>query len=237
MRSLVTEADGRSSYRPGTVRKWADGPHVKKPDGSWEPIPDSHGAAPASGPPSPRASSGVQPGAAQTPSGASPNAGTEPPAAPGPAPAAQASKYSDDPNAYNAALAKMMGKLKKDVGATGVNQNYKGTGKQSHRRQVFVRLPDHERGGPDVWLDSGHVKVGGVIGTPKGIPNQRSYGDDPPEKVYAWIRDTLKAINDHEKAKWAALAKDAAPKAEALSEMRRITRHLDARLGGTELVE
>lgn len=105
-------------------------------------------------------------------------------------------KFSAEPIAYNAALAKLMQKLKKDVGATAIRQGYKGGGKQSHRRQIWVSMPDHSRGGPDVWLDNGYVKIGGVIQVPAEVPRMRQYGDDTPETVYGWIRDALKALND-----------------------------------------
>lgn len=119
---------------------------------------------------------------------------------------AEDGKYAADPDAYNSKLAKLLNRLKKDVGAESVRQNYKGTGKQSHRRQLYVRLPFHERGGPDVWLDSGFVQVGGVIPVPKSIPSKHDYGDSSPEQVYQWIRDTLKAVVEFEKAKWATKA-------------------------------
>lgn len=109
-------------------------------------------------------------------------------------------KFAVDPNAYNTALAKLMNtKLKREVSEVdGVRQNYKGTGSKAHRRQLYVKIPTHSRGGPDVWLDSGYVRIGGVISIPKSIPAERKYGDDAPETVYGWIRDTLKQIIDWE---------------------------------------
>lgn len=192
-----------TEYKPGTVRQWADGPHQKQADGSWAEVPDKPGSASA-----------------------------EKPAEPAAAAPKKVEKYEDDPNAFNSTLAKMMNKLKKDVGAENVRQNYKGTGKQAHRRQIFVRLPEHERGGPDVWLDSGYVKVGGVIGVPKEIPSVKKYEGSSPEEVYGWIRDTLKAINAHEKAKWAAKAKG---ESALVREMRRITNVLDSRWEGKDI--
>lgn len=114
-------------------------------------------------------------------------------------------KYADNPAAYNAQIAKLMAQLKRDknLGVTGVRQGYKGTGSQAHKRQIWVKVPSHERGGPDVWLDSGFVKVGGIIDIPKSIPSMKKYEGESPEAVYKWIADTLKAFKTAIDAKYA----------------------------------
>jgi hypothetical protein len=122
-------------------------------------------------------------------------------------------KYADNPAAYNTQLAKLMAQLKRDknLGVTGVRQGYKGTGSQAHKRQIWVKVPSHERGGPDVWLEGGFVRVGGIIDIPKSIPNTKKYGDESPEQVYNWIADTLKKLKAHIDAKYAnnpAIAKE-----------------------------
>jgi hypothetical protein len=118
-------------------------------------------------------------------------------------------KYSDDQEAYSAALAKLMAKLKKDIGATAVRQNYKGTGSKKHHRQIWVSLPGHPRGGPDVWFENGFVRVGGIIAIPKSIPSTRKFENDSPAVIYGWIRDTLKATMAAETAKYADQGKGA----------------------------
>jgi hypothetical protein len=130
-------------------------------------------------------------------------------------------KYADNPVAYNAQLAKLMGQLKRDksTGVTGVRQGYKGTGSKAHKRQVWAKVPSHERGGPDIWLDSGFVKVGGIIDIPKTIPSTMKYGDESPEAVYKWISDTMKQLKVWQDAKYAQ-SPAVAPKAEEV-ELRR----------------
>lgn len=106
------------------------------------------------------------------------------------------SKYEENPEAYNAQLAKLMQQLKRDksTGVTGIRQGYKGTGKQAHKRQIWAKMPEHERGGPDIWLETGFVKVGGIIDIPKVIPSVKKYEGESPEAVYRWIADTMKAL-------------------------------------------
>lgn len=114
-------------------------------------------------------------------------------------------KYAEDPVGYNTALAKLMQGLKKDkaTGVSAVRQGYKGTGGKAYGRQIWVKMPAHERGGPDVWLENGYVKVGGIIAIPNGIPHARKYGEDPPQVVYNWIADTFKQVQAWIDAKYA----------------------------------
>lgn len=89
---------------------------------------------------------------------------------------------------YNAQLAKLMQKLKKDAGAEKIAQNYKGTGSKKHRRQLWVNF----KSGAviDLWLDTGFLQFGGVVrngppGKAKGAPPAAiTYGDKTPEEVY-----------------------------------------------------
>jgi hypothetical protein len=62
---------------------------------------------------------------------------------------------------YNTRLAKLMQRLKKDAGASHIAQNYKGTGSQAYRRQLWI----HFKSGAvvDVWLENGYAKIGGVV--------------------------------------------------------------------------
>jgi len=105
----------------------------------------------------------------------------------------EVTKHADDPVAFNAAVAKLIGKnLKKDAGASAIRQNYKGTGKQAHRRQLYISIGD--AASVDVWLDSGYVNIGGVISPPKGHESKKMMGDMTPEQVYQWLSGTLKKM-------------------------------------------
>lgn len=114
-------------------------------------------------------------------------------------------KYSENPEAYNAQIAKLVAQLKKDksTGVTGIRQGYKGTGSKAYKRQMWAKMPEHERGGPDIWLDKGYVRVGGIVGLPKDIPSVKQYGDESPEAVYKWIADTMQKLKTWNDAKYA----------------------------------
>lgn len=100
---------------------------------------------------------------------------------------------SPDVDAFNTALAKLLQKLKKDLGAEHVKQNYKGTGSQKHRRQIFVRFP---WGSIDLWLNNTKADLGGVI-SPLGRPTPAvPYENRRPEQVYADIVRHLKMWKD-----------------------------------------
>jgi len=89
---------------------------------------------------------------------------------------------------FNKALAKLLPKLKRDLGVGTIRQGYKGTGKQAHRRQVFVRLAD---GTPtDIWLDTGFVTLGGIH---KRLGQFKTH-DKTPTEAYAEILRMLTMI-------------------------------------------
>ncbi len=97
---------------------------------------------------------------------------------------------------FNTKLAKLMQKLKKDAGAKSIAQNYKGTGSQAYRRQLWV----HFASGAviDLWLDKGYLKFGGVVmnGVPgaegRSLPGGIKYEGKTPEHVYAEAAKHLK---------------------------------------------
>ena len=97
---------------------------------------------------------------------------------------------------FNTTLAKLMQRLKKDAGAKAIAQNYKGTGRQAFRRQLWV----HFTSGAviDLWLDNGHLGLGGVVMNPppgteaKPLPRRLPYGDKKPEAIYAEAAKLLK---------------------------------------------
>ena len=94
-----------------------------------------------------------------------------------------------DDNAFNAAMAKMMKKLKKDVpGVKSVHQSYKGTGSKKHRRQMWVDFENKDRK-IDVWLDTGKIKFGGIRFTGKHVVD--TAGRDVAE-VYREVVSFLK---------------------------------------------
>lgn len=99
-----------------------------------------------------------------------------------------------DLDAFNTALAKLCGKLKKDMGAEAVRQNYKGTGKQKFRRQLYVSFKDIP--GPDLWLDAGYAKIGGVVFMPFADKTPIPYAGKTPAEVYAEILKRMKFAQD-----------------------------------------
>lgn len=101
--------------------------------------------------------------------------------------------------AFNAALAKMMGKLKKALGAQHVNMGYKGTGSKSYKRQIFMRLADGTA--VDVWLDYGFAQIGGVMALPGADKSPIEYQGKTPSDVYDELLKRLKAAQDKPKAK------------------------------------
>lgn len=114
-----------------------------------------------------------------------------------------------DLDAFNTALAKLCAKLKKDLGAVAVRQNYKGTGKQKHRRQLYVSFKDIP--GPDLWLDTGYAQIGGVVFMPFADRSPISYEGKTPAEVYAEILKRMKLAQEKiQQALAAKAAKDAA---------------------------
>lgn len=92
---------------------------------------------------------------------------------------------------YNAKLARRMRRLKKEAGATTVRQEYRGTGSQAHRRQMWVRMPGLPRGFTDVWLDDAAASLGGVSDL-RRLP-ALSYGDRTVDEMYEVLREALLA--------------------------------------------
>ena len=97
---------------------------------------------------------------------------------------------------YNSTLAKLFGKLKKDTGAETIRQNYRGTGSQKFRRQMWVRWPNG--GSMDIWLDDNEVMFGGIVSILPGgqrieAPKKRiAYDDASPEDIYKAVVANLK---------------------------------------------
>ena len=100
---------------------------------------------------------------------------------------------------YNTTLAKLFQRLKKDAGATSVAQNYRGTGTQSYRRQLWV----HFQSGAviDLWLNARDLGLGGVVkNRPPAdvearveLPRVIEYGDKTPQQVYDEAMPLLRA--------------------------------------------
>jgi hypothetical protein len=97
--------------------------------------------------------------------------------------------------AYNGALAKLFQRLKKDAGAERIAQNYRGTGSQVFRRQLWVRF----KSGAviDLWLERHGVKFGGVVSISPGgslpLPRGVAYEGKTPAQVYAEVAPMLRA--------------------------------------------
>lgn len=86
---------------------------------------------------------------------------------------------------FNTALARKLKQLKRDVGATKVRQNYRGTGSKRAHRQLYVGLPG---GTMDLWLRDGHISLGGVVNA-TGISVR--YDNKSVDQVYAEVKRVL----------------------------------------------
>ena len=94
---------------------------------------------------------------------------------------------------FNTKLAKLMQGLKKTAGAKSISQNYKGTGKQAFRRQLWVNF--NSGAVIDLWLDNGFIKFGGVVhNTVSGVarPAAMSYAGKTPEDIFDAASKALK---------------------------------------------
>ena len=98
-------------------------------------------------------------------------------------------RRNNDPGTFNTALAKLIPRLKKDLGAVTIRQGYKGTGAKSHRRQIFVRFANDQS--IDIWLDAHVVRLGGVMYSGFG---HISNVDKTPTEVYAELVTKLRPI-------------------------------------------
>lgn len=94
--------------------------------------------------------------------------------------------------AFNTDLAAKLRGLKKSIKATTVRQEYRGTGSQSHRRQIWVRAEGLPRGFTDLWLDTKSVSLGGVSGLAGRPPI--AYGEQTVDEVYDAIVKALREI-------------------------------------------
>jgi hypothetical protein len=94
---------------------------------------------------------------------------------------------------FNADLAKKLKGLKKAIGATSISQGYKGTGSQSHRRQIWVRAPGLTCNGvTDIWVDTKEVKLGGVMDL-RRLP-AIVYGERTVDEVYEAVVKGLREV-------------------------------------------
>ena len=91
------------------------------------------------------------------------------------------------PLAYNTKLAKLLQGLKRDAGATNINQNYRGTGSRAYRRQLFVGFKSGKV--TDLWLEADRVELGGVT----KVLGKISHNGRTPEEVYTDVAHVLKA--------------------------------------------
>ncbi len=95
---------------------------------------------------------------------------------------------------YTGALAKRIGKgLKKDLGAKTVRQNYKGTGSQAARRQLYCRFSTGAV--IDIWIGTDGVRLGGVVeidGAGNRVkPATNIVRGDDIEVIYGAVKDAL----------------------------------------------
>jgi hypothetical protein len=99
--------------------------------------------------------------------------------------------------AFNTRMAKELKRLKKDAGASTIRQNYRGTGSQKHRRQLWTNF--HNGAVIDIWIETGCITLGGVVSRiPTGQhvnPSNRviAYQGREPEAIYADVLASLLA--------------------------------------------
>ena len=95
--------------------------------------------------------------------------------------------------AFNVLLAKRLQALKRDAGAESVKANYKGTGRQRFRRQLWVRFV---RGMTvDLWLEQDRISFLGVtqrgVRGPNGVVTEIQYAGRSPDEVYKEVAAVL----------------------------------------------
>lgn len=97
---------------------------------------------------------------------------------------------------FNSALAKKLKSLKKDIGVTNMRQNYKGTGGNAHRQQIYIRF---ENGNSiDIFLEDDHVLLGGVVRTNFGkviYPSAEERTAEAIEGIYTQVMNLLKPLS------------------------------------------
>lgn len=104
----------------------------------------------------------------------------------------------------NASLAKLVSKKIKAAHKGALCRvGYVGTGSQSNRRQLWVRLPSDT--GLDIWFEEFATKLGGVALTNSGLVRHAEHGGDA-EKIAAAVVACLTEIDT---ARVAARAKKA----------------------------
>lgn len=89
---------------------------------------------------------------------------------------------------YTGQLSKAIKKYKKRLGIKSIRQNYKGTGRNKHRRQLYLRFKNGAV--MDIWLESSGVTFGGVVmrGGRGRKPSSVPYNDRSAKEVSADVR-------------------------------------------------
>jgi hypothetical protein len=97
---------------------------------------------------------------------------------------------TSEQEAFTAAISKALVSLKKGAGLKSIRQNYKGTGTQRARRQLWIYLTDGRA--VDVWLEADRYTIGGVNAT--RIPGTWHYGDWPPAAIASALAAQLATL-------------------------------------------
>jgi len=92
---------------------------------------------------------------------------------------------------YTADVAKELLKHRKTHGLQAIRQNYKGTGSQRAKRQLWVRFTNGEA--VDVWLEEKGYSIGGV--TILRMPGRFPYEGKTPVDVAKEIAEKLKSLS------------------------------------------
>lgn len=98
---------------------------------------------------------------------------------------------TDQQARYTAAVAKALLGYKKLAQLASIRQNYKGTGSQRARRQLWIRLVTG--GAIDIWLEADSYTLGGVTAT--RIPGRWGYEGRAPEAIAGQIAAQLRTLS------------------------------------------
>ena len=93
--------------------------------------------------------------------------------------------------AFTGEVAKAIQKHKKVLGVSNIRQNYKGTGSQVARRQLYVSFKTNQV--IDIWLDENAVKFDGCCR--QGLASLAvKYEDKTPTQIAAEVAQVLQTL-------------------------------------------
>jgi hypothetical protein len=100
-------------------------------------------------------------------------------------------KEQQDLQDFNQKLARILKKLKKDAGVHAIRQDFKGTGRLAHRRQIWL-YPIDNNVSWDLWLEGTYITIGWFRLPPGGavkIPYEKT-----EQETYQKILENIKRL-------------------------------------------